>query len=168
MPDTTITNDNVLDASLKPAFAKAMLRYPGRPIEAASQVCGQDWNILLVMAHEWSEDEEVHRLMRELGETEGWDKNLPTRAEIAYDVWMRAKEAKNTSEYTKLVELHCSMRPGFIERPVQPGITNNTIFANKVVEVLSHGSDAEWEKQAEKQQQELVSGAKTIDAKLIQ
>lgn len=108
---------------------------------------------------EWANDEEVIKLKRELVEEHGEAFFLPTKGDVAREIYITAKTAKTAADKLKGFELYANLM-SFIEKPAQAVINNtNTQTTNKVMIVPTSGTADDWEQKLIKQQQDLIEHA---------
>lgn len=152
----TTTNE----AEEKAAFAAMLLR-ESDPFKVALELYPDNTNRALRVANEWPKDPEVLEIQRKLmGDSDNLS-FLPSKAELARDIWERMKGTPvngvniptTAEEYTKLAKLYAEVR-GFIEKPQNN--QNVTVVVPKVIEMPTHGTDEDWEAAAAKQQRELL------------
>lgn len=150
------------DAERKKRFAYQILLEPDEPYKAGLAAYPEKDNyhnhMAMVVAQDWLNDVDIHLLKRQLIAEHGEDFFLPTKQDLAREIWKTAKNGK-TSEKLAAQRLYAEVR-GFIEKPVAAQI-NNTVSntTNKVMVVPARTSDADWEDAVAAQQAKLVSAA---------
>lgn len=137
----------------KTLFAEGLLRGLKEPFQIASEF-ESDTSRLLEIADLWPKDEfvlsEKKRLLEELGESAF----LPTKAELAREVYLKASQEKDSDSAEKLYKLYASVM-GYIEKPgTNVNVNNNS--HNRVLIVKDHGTDSEWAEKLKKQQNDLI------------
>lgn len=81
---------------------------------------------------------------------------LPSKFDVARDIFDRAKLTQDNEEYTKLMRLYGDVM-GFIEKP-GANVDVSVQVANVMV-VKDHGTDEQWASKARQQQQTLTLNA---------
>lgn len=147
--------DRQTEIAEKTSFAEQWLKNPSDPFKAALLVFPTNTPKALWTATNWPLDAEVLKLKRDLEDEFGEASFLPSKNELARDIWEKAKSTGDPYAYERLAKLYADVR-GFIEKP-NVAQTNIQMIAPKVIQVVNHGSDADWEKAAQKQQSELLS-----------
>lgn len=141
------------DKEYKGYFAEFLIESPDDPFTAALKVFPQNTQRALRIAQEWPRDpyvlSEVKRLKAEGGDMDG----LPTKADLAREIWNTAKGNVEPDEKVKLLKLYGEVR-GFIDKP-QANTTVNVEAAPKVMIVKDAGTDADWEARLRRQQRKL-------------
>lgn len=148
---------------LKDLFAIAFLREPSNPFGAAVKVFGLDTGRALYASTHWVDDSYVLARQAELLGMFGEDYFLPNKAALARRVYELADKTTDAKEQTAVLKLYAEIR-GFIEKQtaIANVVNNNTIVnQNRVMIVKDHGTDAQWEEKAAKQQTLLVEHART-------
>lgn len=155
-------DDKENSTGLKKRFAQALIKQPDQPVVAALEVFGHNNSVAMRVAWEWPLDPEVKEFMAEIAEANGGEKAfLPSRNDYALSVWRLAKdETKPTSERLSAFRLFGDIC-GYIEKPNAPNVNVNVGNQNRVMIVRDFGTDEEWERAAEAQQQKLLSGNET-------
>lgn len=153
MADAPLVNE------LKLRFARELLKFPTNPLYVARIVCPNVPYQAEYIAQHWPYDTEVQCMMNTLIAEEGVKATLPTKVDVAREVFNLATDTKaEHKDKLKAFELYARMM-GYIERP--PEVTVNTGgVTNRVMVVKDHGADGEWEKLAIAQQQRLVASMK--------
>lgn len=150
----------------KAAYAALLLKERD-PFKAALQLFPDNTNRALWVANHWPIDTEVKaEQVRLMGEDDG-SSFLPSKAELARDIWQRMQGTTLASgvtipptpeEYAKLAKLYADVR-GFIEKP-QTNV-NVTTNVQRVVEMPVFQDEDAWEAAAAKQQRESLQNART-------
>lgn len=85
---------------------------------------------------------------------------LPTKDEFSQKLWSMVDAAESDDAKVKFMKLYADAR-GFIEKQAE-NINNQsvTVVLPRCIEIPSHGSDDDWEKQLAIQQSELMKRAK--------
>ena len=105
---------------------------------------------------DWKTDPEVLRLKKELVEEHGEAFFLPTKGDVAREIYKTATQAKTAADKLKGLELYANLM-SFIEKPAQAVINNtNTQTTNKVMIVPVSSTTEEWERKASLQQARLI------------
>lgn len=145
----------MVDDNLKPQYAAFLAQNPA-PFEAALMLIPDNHGMAAWVAVNWANDPEVlaerDRVRKEIGES-----LLPDKTDLCTLVWDLANKGC-FDDRIKAAKLYGELR-GYVEKAA-PAIVNNT-FSPKVIQVTNHGTDAQWESAAEKQQRELLSVAST-------
>ena len=144
------------ESELKKKFAFILLEEKN-PFKAALRLFPEDeenTGEALRIAHTWPGDEDVLKYQEKFIE-EGLDlKLLPSKAELAKDVWDRMQSFVADEDYVKLAKLYADIR-GFIEKPgTQVNVQN---VSNKVMVVREKENDEIWGKGLIEQQERLIS-----------
>lgn len=148
----------------KRKYAFQLLLEPNEPYKAGLKAYPEDTpysnGMAFKIASEWQCDEECLSLRRDLVAEYGEAFFLPTKGDIAREVYNTAiKTAKTAADKLKALELYANLM-GFIEKPAQAVINNtNTQTTNKVMVVPKSSSDDDWESRLIEQQQKLVANA---------
>lgn len=87
--------------SAKTAFAAALLRYPHQHFKAATLVFPTDMRAAMFIMQEWLHDEFVADEKRRLLDEHGFDYFLPTKYELAHDVYALAVTANAVEDRIK-------------------------------------------------------------------
>lgn len=145
----------MVDDKQKPLYAAFLAQQPD-PFLAAQMLVPTNIGVAAWVAGNWSTDPEVlaerDRVKKEIGES-----LLPDKTQLAELVWgIATQKYAMTEDRIKAAKLYAEIR-GFISKaaPVEINANVNT----KVIYQKDHGSDDEWESEAEKQQRELLSVA---------
>jgi len=149
----SMTVDEELD--LKRKFAHAVLKSIETPFKVAKSLVNSDI-LALRISKEWTQDPEViaekERLIRTLGKKHF----LPSKEELAKELYKTAVEATDFDTKHKFYKLYAETQ-GMIEKPV----TNNNIAiqntANRIMVIRETGSDDAWEKKLKAQQEKLAN-----------
>lgn len=152
------------DDELKAKFARQWLKTPRNPFQAALAVFGTDTGRALLASKEWINDPVVLAEQAHILETEGFRVGLPTKEEYARKIIDAAEET--LPDGTSRVAFEDKLKAyrlfgevmGYIERPASTTINNNPQTINRVMIVKEHGSDDDWERRLQNQQQKLISG----------
>lgn len=143
---------------LKQPYGLILAREPD-PFKAALELFPNDMGIALWVNEHWRTDPEVlaHR-DKERARIE--DEESAKKHDLKREVWAMATnpnvEPKDRAVYMKLyAELI-----GAIEKPqTAQVINNNNVMVPRVIAMPTFNSDEEWEKAAQKQQQDLLNVA---------
>lgn len=146
---------SAIDDATKLRFAREYLRTK-KWAEAALNVIGDPGTALRaaqVLPSDPIVIAEIERLVGENGE----DSFLPTKAEIAREIYDKAKQFGDSPEdYERLMKLYCTIR-GYIEKPgANVGVA---VTVAPVMVLRDHGTDEEWAAKAAAQQHNLVLNA---------
>ncbi len=153
-PVTPFTASDDVPA-LKLRFARALLKYPDEAFRAGQEVFGADTGKALYAAQVWINDETVLNEKDEQHSEKGELAFLPSKADYARQVWRMANNERTANEdRVKLLSLYGDVM-GFKERPNTSSVNVN-VTQNRVMIVKDHGTDDDWEKRAELQQQRLA------------
>lgn len=139
-------------------FAAAQRTFPGNTSEAIYKTVS------------WPNDPEVLAFIAELTATTPKSSLLPTKEDLGrtiYDLCSDFDKKMDVKERLYGFRLFGEIM-GYIEKPGAAGnnVTVNNVVANKVMVVKDHGTDEDWERKVQQQQEKLISEAraKTIDA----
>lgn len=147
----------------KKLFAESLIRNPKDPFKAALEVFPDNTHKALWAANYWVNDAEVISFKNKILETTDEFSFLPSKADLANDIWQRMQGAGfiqgktvpvSADEYAKLAKLYAEVR-GFIDKP-QTTINTNVVIP-KAIEVPVHENLEEWEKAAVTQQTDLLN-----------
>lgn len=141
------------EAEAKKRYAYALIRTPD-PLGAALELYPDDTKIAAWIAKHWSKDPEVIAEKDRLKETIG-AKGLADKSDLSRAIWDRMNGPILSDDFAKLAKIYAEVN-GFIEKPAPPNVTANIIIP-KVIEIPNHGTDANWEALAEKQQKDLLN-----------
>lgn len=151
------------ETARKRKYAFQLLRDPSNPFAAGLKAFPEDTNyhhaMAMKVAQEWLEDEEVLVIKHELEAEHGAAFFLPTKGDVAREIYKTAKDARTAADKLKGFELYANLM-SFIEKPPVAQINNtqnNT--TNKVMVVPKSNSDDEWEQRLISQQQRLIENA---------
>lgn len=153
--------DAQADQERKADFARALLRDPTRALAAARTVFGDnDLGSAIEAARDWPSDPYVKAKQKELLKEFGPDAFLPTKQDLARDVYeiTRAEKVSN-SEKLAAFRLYADIR-GFIEKQAMNNINNTVINQNRVMVLNDHGTDEQWEEKASSSQAKLIEHVK--------
>lgn len=141
----------------KKVFAIALLHNPADSFKAAVKVFGADAGRALQIYNVWPVDVDVMRFQAEYIQEHGADKTLPTKENFARTVFDIANDKGNDLETRlKYFKLFGDIE-GYIQKPgITNNITNATQINNKVMVMKDHGSDDEWARKLNEQQQKLT------------
>lgn len=147
----------MVDDKLKPEYAAFLVQQPD-PFIAAQMLIPTNIGVAAWVAGNWATDPEVlaerDRIKKEIGET-----LLPDKTQLAELVWeIATQKYAMTEDRIKAAKLYAEIR-GFITKAAPVAINNN--MSSKVIYQKDHGTDEQWESEAEKQQRELLSVATT-------
>lgn len=144
----------VLDDAVKLRFAEAFARTKNAST-AALQVIANP-GLALLHSQTLPTDPLVLAEMARLRDDIGDEGLLPSKAEIAREVYDKAKACHNPEDYERLMKLYCNIM-GHIEKPGTNVTVNNQV--TPVLVIRDHGTDEQWQEKAAEQQRKL-----TIDA----
>lgn len=147
------------ETELKKAFALAWLKEPSAdPFKAATSIVGSgDPGRLLVMSNNWVVDPIVLDEKAALLAKHGPRFFIPSKEELAREVYELAKASRVTEDRLKAYRLFGDIM-GYIEKPTT-NIQTNVAVVNRVMVVNEQGSDADWEKKLMQQQDKLAHAA---------
>jgi hypothetical protein len=132
-------------------FKAGLAAYPER----------DSWHTAMAMkvGTEWVDDFECLQIKKDLIEEFGEAFFLPSKGDLAREIWATAKGAKTNSDKIKGLELYGKVM-NFIEQP-QPAQIHNNVgnTTNKVMLVTRSNSDDEWEQKLLDQQTKLIEHA---------
>ena len=140
----------------KALFAEALLKNPDNPFTAAKSVFPTNMAYALYISNHWRHDEDVVSKQKQLLKTNGEAKYLPSKTEVAREIHTLAGDAKDSEVALKALQLYCNVR-GFIEKPGT--VINNNAVCNKIMVVKDHGTDDDWERKLQDQQQNLIESS---------
>lgn len=157
--------EQLTERELKLAFARAWLKAPKNPFEAARTVFGLNTGAALHAATNWTTDAEVLAECARLKEDEGAKSFLTSKEELARKILEAVEDPPLETQggwqaripiedKLKAFKLYAEVM-GYIEKP-QAVINNNPVTNNRVMVVKDSGSDEDWEKKAARQQKELI------------
>jgi len=147
-----------IDDTLKLRFAEGFLRTKNAANTAMDLIAdtGQALRAARMLPHDPVVLAEMDRLKEEVGE-EGF---LPNRAQIAREIYDRAKLCGDPEGYERLMKLYANVR-GFIEKPGATINVDNSV--KNVMYVKDHGTDEEWAAKAAIQQRNLTLDAINVN-----
>ncbi len=146
------------EEELKAEYARLLLKITD-PFKAALQLFPDNTSRALRVANEWPTDPEVVAAQSELLEEDGELSFLPTKADLARNIWDRMQnERVSPDDYAKLGKLYADVR-GFIEKPQTNVSVNNNVTNNRVMVVRENGTDEDWEAKLRKQQENLTNAS---------
>lgn len=150
------------EPALKKAFALELLRNPDNPYQAALKLFPgfQNSGRAAHVARDWLHDPDVLAEQQKLLDERGDEAFLPTLAETARHVFDLAKRDNiSVGESLASYRLYAEMR-GFLKKDIgtQVNVQNNVV--NKVMKVVDHGTDEEWEAKIKAGQMKLIAGAR--------
>ena len=102
------------ETAKKLEFAVELLRSPAEPFKAALAVYPEDTNKALKVANQWTSDPLVIAEVKRLKDEEGELSFLPTKAELARQIWDNAATAVYKDDKAKLFKLYAEVM-GFID-----------------------------------------------------
>ena len=144
---------NEEDKEYKTYFAEFLLDTPDDPFKAALKVFPENINRALRVAKEWYRDPFVLSEIKRI-KTKGTDlETLPTEADLAREIWDRAKLADSDDDAVKLFKLYAEVR-GFINKPKDGAKINLNVNPNVMV-VKDKGDDSDWEARLRRQQRKM-------------
>jgi hypothetical protein len=148
---------------LKKLFAKHLIKNPTEPFKAACYIFkdNNDLGNRLIAACEWPNDPIVIFEIDSLVASNNTVQILPTKDEIAYEIYLIGKKAFEPEDKLKAYKLYAELQ-GMVK---SPGINiNNSIKTindnSRVLEVMehtNHGSDDNWEDKLLLQQKKLTA-----------
>lgn len=147
----------------KRKFAKLFLERgmsPNTAFQIALGIFGEgETSKAIKAAMNWQADPQVLEFIDEI-KAAGEDLELlPSKADLARDVWARLKDEPDSENYAKLAKLYAEVR-GFIEKP-QTNQNLQIVVAPKVIEVPVYQNAEAWENDSAKQQNELLNVARS-------
>ena len=137
-------------------FAEALLRHPDNAFTAAKSVFPRNMAYALYASQNWQHNEDVLSHQKQLLKTNGQDRYLPSKSDVAREIHTVAGDAQEPEVKLKALQLYCNVR-GFIEKPGTT-IHNNSV-CNKIMVVKDHGTDEDWERKLQEQQQVLIESS---------
>lgn len=146
----------------KKQFAEELARHTNRDdpsvhYQAALAVIGDDAGLALVASSKWPKDSIVINHLRELDAKFGEMHFLPTKADLAKQVWaIGANDKMSVDDRLKALRLYGEIRD-FITKG--PAVVNNNMVSNKVMLVQDFENADVWEQQASAQQAKLIEDA---------
>lgn len=142
---------------LKQTFVKEWLK-TNDPFKAGIACFPADNGRALRCAWEWTQDVAVLAYRQELLEDSVVHPGLPTKEELALEVYQRASKAVFDADAFEGLELVGKIM-GYIEKP-SVNIDNRSVnVVNKVMVVKDHGTDEDWEKRLHQNQTHLTQTA---------
>jgi hypothetical protein len=159
MSDLVLADE--LDAK-KREFARHLIKRPNEPFKAAAYIYPDKANVgnRLIVAHEWPDDPIVIMEMDRLVWDDDAEKVLPTKAQIAFEVYSLGMKTQDDEVKVKAFKLYADIQA---ITQVGPGINinnnngNKNITQNTVMLITDHGSDESWEDQLLMQQTKLIN-----------
>lgn len=144
----------------KEAYARALLRQPDDAYKAALAVFPGDIPKALHVSKTWPQDEDVQAFAQAALDEDGEDEFLPSKAQLARDVYDLAKHEKWVDPKDRIAayKLYADLR-GFIEKPGTTVNNNTLVDRRSVMVVTDHGTDEEWEAKLRAQQAALTHDA---------
>lgn len=144
------------DDLLKEAFVRAWLR-TGDPFKAGLATFTSDSGRAMRASWEWPVDATVLQMRAEIIAEDGERAGLPTKEEMALEVYRVAQNAETTEDKLAAYELAGKML-GYIERP-SVSITNDnrSVTVNRVMAYKDHGDDDAWERAVASNQKALAA-----------
>lgn len=118
--------------AMKTKFAEASLRHPTQPFKAAMMVFPQHIQAAMFVSQEWLHDEFVLAEKDRLLAEHGPDHYLPSKYELAHEVYALASNAQVTEDKIKGFELYAKIQ-GLIAKA--PTTTINVDNSRKVLMV---------------------------------
>jgi hypothetical protein len=129
------------------------------PFKAALSVIPNDTGKALRISTEWPQDEYVLELRSEIIASEGSDAFLPSKDELAREIYLDAKTMRVPEDRLKGFRLYAEIR-GFISKPGGNSTTVNNFTDNRSVMVVKdHGSNDDWERKLAANQKKLIAGS---------
>lgn len=153
--------DDELDAK-KREFARHLIKRPNDPFKAAAYIYPDKANVgnRLIVAHDWPDDPIVVMEMDRLVWDDDASKVLPTKAQIAFEVYSMGMKSTNEEVKVKAFKLYCDIQA---ITQAGPGINinnnndNKTITQNSVMLIKDHGTNENWEDKLLVQQHKLLN-----------
>jgi hypothetical protein len=142
----------------KTQFAEALLRYPNEPFKAAYQVFPRHIQAQLYVSQEWIFDPFVIDEKARLLEENGPEHYLPSRYELAHDVYALASRTGAAEDKIKAYKLFAEIQ-GFIHKPNENNV-NLTQNVQHNVLVIREYSDEDI---AESQRKLLIEMAQDVE-----
>jgi hypothetical protein len=170
MTFASLFTDAEEETRCKRLFAEALLRMPGKALNAAREVFGANMGRALFAAQFWLTDEQVlEHQTRLLDEAGGERAFLPSKEVCARSIWEKAHDARTSvEEYTRLMELYAKLM-SYLERPAPAAPGGGTVvLARNVLMVPIAATEQQWESGAMAQQAALATlGDSVTDAVIV-
>lgn len=138
------SNINPIEA--KDAFAAASLRFPNEPLKAALAVFPHNMTAALFIMQEWPHDAYIVARKKVLLETDGPEAYLPSKYELAHDVYHVASTTTDAETRIKAYKLFADIQ-GHISKP-STAVQINTHVKQKVLVVHKYDDKTVEEAQA--------------------
>lgn len=111
----------------KTAFAEAILRHPTQPFKAATMVFPQHIQAALFISQEWLHDEFVLTEKERLLEENGPDFYLPSKYDLAHEVYALAANARMPEDKIKAYELYAKIQGLIVKAPASNIAIDNSV-----------------------------------------
>lgn len=153
--------DNRLGA-LEPEYKKTFARFLWDGLDAftaALRMWSSDGQFAYYISEKWVRDPFVIMELDKLRTTARREVEVPTKQELAKEIYDRAKLWNDADMKLKGYRLVAEML-GYLEKAApNTNVTNNTNVIGKVMIVKDHGENDDWEKKLQIQQQKLIEHA---------
>lgn len=136
--------------ALKMQFAEGLLRDPKHPYAVAHDIFHNDLASATYAYLHWPRDEKVIEFQQRLLDEHGAAHFLPTKEEVAREIYDRASNCRDIDLFAKTIRLYCDVM-GHIEKPGM-NVTNNLQLVNNVMEVPRIENEDDWQQLASEQQ----------------
>lgn len=112
---------------MKTKFAEASLRYPTQPFKAATTVFPQHIQAALFVSQEWLHDEFVLAEKDRLLSENGPDHYLPSKYELAHEVFALATGTAIAEDKIKAFKLYAEIQGMISKAPVNNNVVDNSV-----------------------------------------
>jgi hypothetical protein len=147
---------------LKAAYAELLLFRPDNAFAAAQQLFRNDAGKALYAAQNWPNDAYVLKVQEQLLDERGEDAFSITRSNLARMVQTEADSCHDKDIKLKYLKFLAELK-GWIGTESK----GSTITAQNVMIVQNNGSDQDWERAAQAQQEQLIAEAKIINNEVL-
>jgi hypothetical protein len=149
-----------LDAK-KREFARHLIRRPNEPFKAAAYIYPDKVNVgnRLIVAHDWPDDPIVIMEMdRLIWDNEDVAKIMPTKNQIAFEVYSVGMRSNDDEAKIKAFKLYCDINGHTSNNTINIQNNNKTVGTqNSVMLIKDHGSNDTWEDKLLIQQHRLLN-----------
>jgi len=141
----------------KEKFAVLLLKNPNNAYDVACRLYPNDVSRSMFIFNHWQSDPYVEECQDKLLEEFGEEHFLPTKAELAREIWDRAKAAYDDDSFTKLMRLYADVL-GYIKKS-DVNIDNRQMLVSPKIMILpaiEQASEDVWENCLKEQQRSLT------------
>lgn len=150
------------EAERRKRFAYQLLRDPENVYKAGFAAYPEGDGIAHALAMEaatlWPDDSEMIQLQAELIEKYGENHFLPSKSQLAREVFKTVQNGKTAADKTAAAKVYAEIM-GFIEKPAPAVQVNQNNITNKVMVVPMAPSNEDWEAKAQRAQAKLFAEA---------